>query len=201
MFAENVLINDNYYDDISLNRIIDGNGVSTSNYEHSRIRAYLNGIDYNKSGTNSSEFSENGGFLGTAFTSVAQGIIAQTTVVSNARSANPSYNATRWNGGANNYTSDTPTEDKVFILSMQEVTTADYGFAANEGLDTARYRLPTDFAKANGTRMSDVDSSLWWIRSPFDADSRKTRYAPGGLNDRAEVSTGYFGVVPALCIK
>ena len=96
LLAENILIKKPYDDD-------------SNSYADSTIRAYLTGD-----------------FLTTAFTQAEQDAIAATTVVNNARSTNPDSNDKQWNNGANPYASDTPTSDKIFLLSEQEVTKADY---------------------------------------------------------------------------
>ena len=53
-----------------------------------------------------------------------------TNVDNSARSTNPDANATQWNGGANQYASDMPTSDKIFLLSEREATKSEYGFEA-----------------------------------------------------------------------
>ena len=178
LLAENNLINKPYDDD-------------SNSYADSTIRNYLTGD-----------------FLTTAFTQAEQAAIAATTVLNNARSTNPDSNDKQWNNGANPYASDTPTSDKIFLLSEQEVTKADYGFAAYNVYDTGntRIRMTTAFAKANGAYRHSTESSrgYWWLRSPYcnggSFVARSVHHS--GNADRADnVYVNFIGVVPALCLK
>ena len=48
LLSDKVLIGGiSFYDDATATRTINGNTVYPNNYEHSKIRAYLNGISYN----------------------------------------------------------------------------------------------------------------------------------------------------------
>ncbi len=183
LLAENILINKAYH--ASLN----------NNYENSSIRAYLTGD-----------------FFTIVFTQAQQAAIATTTVVNNARSTNPDSNDKQWNNGANQYASDTTTSDKIFLLSLQEATKADYGFAAyNEYKgdsshdDSTRIRMTTDFAKANGAYQETTEGygGYWWLRSPLYSDSGNARhvYNDGDADSLSSVRDGDIGVVPALCLK
>ncbi len=102
LIAERILTANILWYDSRNTRTIGGVTIRNYNYEHSRIRAYLNGISYNKVGSDSDEFVEKG-FLQTAFDSAAQAAISQVTV------ANNDY------GGAD-------TNDKVFLVGYGEVT-------------------------------------------------------------------------------
>ncbi|MBR5647141.1 MAG: hypothetical protein IKX23_10925 [Treponema sp.] len=179
LLAENIIINKAY-------------DASSNNYENSSIRAYLTGDFYN-----------------TAFTTEEQNAIATTTVINDARSTNPDSNATQFNGGANQYASDNATSDKIFLLSEQEVTKDDYGFAAYDayGTDSTRIRKVTAFARESGTWVSTnsgyEDGGCWWLRSPSYSGSNYARdvidsgYAYSG----SSVGNANIGVVPALCLN
>ncbi len=126
LLAENILINCMYYDYSydydDVNRTIGTATIYSNNYEHSRVRAYLNGLSYQKKASDSAtqeadEAFVNKGFFQTAFTQAEQDAIAATTVVNNAASTNPDGNDTLWYDGVNEYASDTPTSDKIFLLS------------------------------------------------------------------------------------
>lgn len=177
LLAENILINKAYDDD-------------SNNYENSSIRAYLTGD-----------------FLTVAFTTKEQAAIATTTVVNNAASTNPDDNASMWNDGANPYASNTPTDDKIFLLSEQEVTKADYGFAAYDqyGTGNTRIRMTTAFAKDSGAYQSDTAGygGYWWLRSPDYNDSSNALNVVdwGRANSSLDVDYDLIGVVPALCLK
>ena len=219
LFAENILINCKYYDyvnvNVNANRTISAATIYPNNYEHSRIRAYLNGLSYQKkAGDSANQESDetfvNKGFFQTAFTQAEQAAIAVTTVINNARSTNPDSNDKQWNNGANRYASDTPTEDKIFLLSEQEATKVDYGFAAfygDDGTGNTRIRMTTAFAHANGAWQSVTsgEGGYWWLRSPlYEYDgSGGARYVrmTGGTYDCSYVDSGYQGVVPALCLN
>lgn len=168
--------------------------ASSNNYETSSIRAYLTGD-----------------FFTTAFTQAEQDAIATTTVVNNARSTNPDGNASEWNNGANQYAGD-PTEDKIFLLSEQEVTKTDYGFAAyneykGDGThnDSTRIRMPTAFAQANGALRNNREGygGYWWLRSPlyFDSSYVLNVYNNGMADTQGDVDNDFRGVVPALCLN
>ena len=170
---------------------------SSNNYANSEIRSWLNGD-----------------FLQTAFTAEERALIAYTTVDNSARSTNPDASATQWNSGNNSYACEN-TNDKIFLLSEQEVTTEAYGFDedpyayAGDGTHTesTRIRVTTDFAKASGAYQSTSAGmgGWWWLRSPDYNDSYFARV----VNDDGDADDGYYslvrdesgGVVPALCIE
>lgn len=177
LLAENILINKAYH-------------ASSNNYENSSIRAYLTDD-----------------FFTTAFTTQEQSAIASTTVVNNAASTNPDGSETEWLGGVNQYTSKTPTEDKIFLLSEQEATKSDYGFAAYDisGTGNTRIRMTTAFAKANGAPQNstaDYDG-FWWLRSPhyYRSDSARDVKSDGKASSFCRVDSANHGVVPALCLN
>lgn len=181
LLAENILINKAY-------------DASSNNYENSSIRAYLTGDFYN-----------------TAFTTEEQNAIAITTVINDARSTNPDgdSNAMLWNNGDNPYANDNATSDKIFLLSEQEVTKDDYGFAAYDvyGTDCTRIRKVTAFARESGTWVSTdsgyEDGGDWWLRSPYYSDSNSARYVHYSGDALYGCLVNYFsmGVVPALCLN
>ena len=162
---------------------------SSNDYANSEIRTYLND-----------------GFLNSAFTTELQARIADTTVINNARSTNPDLHATQWNSGNNSNASDTPTTDKLFLLSEQEVTKSEYGFTGYDvyGAGNSRIRFPTDFAKAAGAFQGSLDGegNLWWLRSPYYNATNKV-YAVesnGAAGFVPNVTDGTYGLVPALCL-
>lgn len=216
LLAENILINCKYYDYYNGNRTISTATIYPNNYEHSRVRAYLNGLSYQKKASDSAQESNeafvNKGFFQTAFTQAEQDAIATTTVVNNERSTNPDSNDKQWNNGANQYASDTPTSDKIFLLSLQEATKADYGFAAyneynGDGThnDSTRIRITTAFAQANGAYQHGTSGygGSWWLRSPTYSDIDFARGVDfyGGAYGNRRVNIDNVGVVPALCLQ
>lgn len=211
LVAESILTsNVAYYDYDKVNRTIEGKPVYPNNYEHSKIRAYLNGLSYAVKANDSDEQTTDStynekGFLQTAFTSTAQSLIATTTVDNSAASTNPAANASQWNDGTNVYACE-KTSDKIFLLSEKEATTSDYGFAEYDSLGggNGRIRVTTDYAKANYAFQSSTAGwgGWWWLRSPYHSYSDHTHdINQGGNADNAsDVDDKEGGVVPALCV-
>lgn len=182
LLAEDILIDGLYYDE-NAERTIDGVAVYPNNYKESRVRAYLNGLEYNKSGNTNSDFSGKG-FLQTAFTSNLRGNIATTTVSNNEEST----------GDNSNPYVCADTEDKIFLLSNAEATTT---YSWN---DSSRDRRSTDFAKANGVRI-DGSGSYWLLRSPESSyNTAIYEVFCGGSVDWDHGTNPARGVVPALCV-
>ena len=210
LLAENILTNCAYYDYDNVDR----GSVYPNNYEHSKVRAFLNGLSYSKKATNSSQTITCGdffgkGFLYTAFTADEQAKIVGTSVGNSARSTNPdgSANAKLWNDGKNIYASDMSTTDKVFLLSEQEVTKSEYGFDVYnaEGVGNMRIRQPTDYAMASGAHKITLDGmgGSWLLRSPYYNHSYFIREISGrgDADEFGYVSWDYLGIVPALSVS
>ena len=195
-------------------RTINNVTVSPNNYEYSEIRAWLNGLKYyQKASVDGNTILEDGlfnkGFLQYAFTAEEQAEIVATNVDNSESSTNPDSNATLWNSGENQYASATTTSDKIFLLSEQEVTKTEYGFAAYdaEGTDSSRIRKVTDFADASGVNMVSsgdyAGNGIWRLRSPFFASKKHVRSVDidGSANNISPVDDDGVGVVPALCLE
>ncbi len=215
LLAENILTgNVQYYDyydwrfDNDANRIINGSTVYPNNYKESKIRAYLNGLEYYKQSSSSASMTTDDtysskGFLQTAFTTAAQNLIATTTVDNSAASTTDSGNNL---SQATSYAC-TNTSDKIFLLSEKEVTTSGYGFASyiSSGTGNTRIRVTTDFAKANYAYQSTESGygGWWWLRSPSCDSSGDTRnvFIYGGASSNGFVNNTDGGVVPALSIS
>lgn len=199
LLAENILIGKRY-------------DASLSNYQNSEMRKWLNS---NSNSAAASDYSGSAGFLKSAFTAGQIETITCMSVDNSARSTNPDCNATRWNDGKNDYASDTPTNDKVFLLSEQEVTKKAYGFSENPyeiNAASTRIRDLTDFAKATGALQQDVnleEHGYWWLRSAATGGDKYIIYVfnngetDGGTNSvhLVQVSDSDIGVVPALCVE
>lgn len=105
-------------------------------WETFTIRSWLNG--YNANGIDYSS----GNFIDKAFTGAEKDAINQVTVVNN---DNP-YGTE----GGND------TKDKVFLLSIEEVTNPDYGFSSvSYECDNARWRTNTAYVKEKGAYTND----------------------------------------------
>ncbi len=194
LLATNILMNRSYYDFYNVNRTINGKTVYPNNYEHSRIRAYLNGYSYlaktpDEDATQSlldiewnydEEFNckefENKGFLNTAFTSSLQDLIAVTQVDNSLASTISCHSEDRMEAPAAKYICP-DTYDKVFLLSESEVTDPNYGFErAKIGIDerhdittSARALCLTAFTYYNHLSMDGnylSGTGIWNLRSP-----------------------------------
>ena len=207
LLAESILAGVCYYDfdrtwgslegeEWSGHRVIEGKTILPNNYEHSQIRAWLNGLSYQSQEREGAALSakdeyKNAGFLQTAFTANAQLLIAPTIVD---------------NSTAN-------TTDKIFLLSEEEATNSEYGFAEynvyvgdlNDTTTSTRIRVSTDYAKATGANQDSKDGygGWWWLRSPCSDNERKVRTTTcsGQVNSDGYVLYTSMGVVPALSIS
>jgi hypothetical protein len=178
--------------------------IYPNNYEHSNIRAYLNGISY-QFGTGADDTWEKNGFLQIAFTESAQALILTTDVDNSEASTNPDSNSNQFNNGANPYACDN-TPDKIFLLSEKEATTEGYGFATFDASDPSRRRAPTDYALANFA-YEDPENDYnwnWWLRSPGYSQNYYLRHV-GSNGATKSVNPVYVpypsAVVPALTIS
>ena len=181
---------------------------STNNYMESNIRKWLNG---NSGSGKESDYRGGAGFLQTAFTEKAQKeIIVETEVYNSVTSTLPNIltddqKSTDWNNGENEYVCG-DTTDKIFLLSEQEATMSDYGFAEYDawGADNTRIRVTTDYAKATGAYQSATADygDRWWLRSPLYCDERDALISSDGdAYYRSRVDNMEMGIVPALCIE
>lgn len=146
LLTERLLVGGNipYYESRETHR----NGSYPCNYQHSQIRAYLNGISYDAALESDENKWTNKGFLQTAFTETGMATIAVTHVDNN------------WGGDLK----CDDTLDKIFLLSVQEVMNPDYGFAKSSKENSpSRVKKLTDYGEPAW--------SYWWLRSPGANDS------------------------------
>ncbi len=212
LVAETIGINGMYYygdgyltgsSDL-LDRNINGEAIHTSDYKYSCIRSILNGLSYRKWNSTVTELIEdeeylNKGLLQTMFTPALQSNIVSTEIDNSAESTNPAGNTTLWNNGENDYVCENLT-DKVFVLSMKEVTSSAYGFGSYNNADSARVRKVTDFALASGVQKSENGGGYWWLRSPYYAEHQTARISYDDFYNITGVTTNGCGIVPALCL-
>ncbi len=189
ILCEMVIDSQEYYISTS-NRTINGSTVYSNNYAHSSIRAFLNDTFYN-----------------TAFSSLQKELILLTEVDNSVRSTNPDSNATQWNSGTNKNACSN-TNDYVFLLSEQEVTTPAYGFSADHSnADSVRQKIPTNYAKIQGVSVSTASGTqgnvYWWLRSPYYANNTDILGISIDGNTYGDYYVNYInlGTVPALRIK
>ena len=94
------------------------------------------------------------------------------------------------------------TEDKIFLLSYEEVSGV-YGIITSD----SRRLLTSDYARAMGAHMSTSNGfygcGYWFLRSPYVYSSIGVRFVPfdGNMNKYVSVNLSCHGVVPALWIR
>ena len=177
IFAENIIDAHDFHSQTTT-RTINSKTIYPNNYRYSDIRAWLNGT-----------------FLNKAFSLDEQSIINTTTIDNSASTTNNTSNA---------YTCEN-TNDKIFLLSYQDLTSTAYGFISGTGEAIGRQKNLTDYAKANNSYVSKdyqtAGTGLWWSRSPRSENTFMTSYASiSGLITGVGVSSQNNGIVPALTI-
>ncbi|MDE6626906.1 MAG: leucine-rich repeat domain-containing protein [Lachnospiraceae bacterium] len=160
-------------------------------WETCTMRSWLNGYgsDSNVCGT---DYSINN-FIDRAFSTSEQNAIKTTTVVN----ADNPYCGT---AGGNN------TQDKIFLLSYDEVTNMDYGFSPYcNALDNGRKRTNTAYVAEGGTisssfMYSEGSTDLWWLRSSGGyTECAATVYRDGSVDRTGNcVVINGMAVCPAL---
>ncbi len=122
-------------------------------WETSTVRSWLNGYGSESNIEGEDYISDN--FINKAFTMPEeQDAIQEKTI------ENPDNSELGTKGGSD-------TRDKVFLLSIEEVTNSAYGFssAASESSQT-RGALNTDYAISQGADAIVDGNGYWWLRSP-----------------------------------
>lgn len=175
-------------------------GIYANNWEYSFIRKWLNETFYND-----------------VFNDLQKDIIKITLVDNSARSCNPNEYPKYFKDGMNQFAEQAQnTNDKIFLLSLQEVTTEAYGFSKEIGNDSARALGTTDFARFQGLcsylnegrgDFSSTEGTVNWLtRSPYEDYATYSKglsihtvhsgIYPGRLNFPGDIG----GIVPALWI-
>ena len=172
------------------------NGTYANNWEYCFLRRWLNETFYNE-----------------VFNNLQKEIIKTVKLDNSARSSNPNeypkYYGYGENAGKNKFADQCKdTDDKIFLLSLRDITTTAYGFNKDvRAKDPARNLLATDFAKLHGAPMNTNDKKYvtWYTRSPAPANGNQgyatfvlDRHAKGAIDSIDLVPDG--GVVPALWI-
>ncbi len=202
LLAEKILTTLKYYD-LPQNR---QSGVYASNYESSRVRAFLNGLQYEGHYGESIEDFNDGtnaiGFLQTAFTKKQISKILDTNV-DNSELSTTDHNQTLQ--PATGYTCNN-TLDKIFLLSFNEASNEDYGFGVFNDTDSKRKRIYTDYATQIQQGLTGnpvyVGPGEWMLRSPY-ASYIKAHYVEtdGSSNASSNVVAAPLGCVPALWVE
>ncbi len=163
-------------------------------WDTSRMRSWLNGYgaEANKDGKDYSDDN----FLNHAFSADEQSAIQTANVVNN---DNPVFGTE----GGND------TIDKVYLLSIDEVTNVEYGFASS-GYDHAESRRAknTAFTKGKGAWTSsgaydgygeEAGNGDWWLRSPgYDSDFVSKVSTVGNANPNGNYVHANIAVRPAM---
>lgn len=172
-------------------------GTYANNWEYCFLRRWLNETFYKE-----------------VFNDLQKEIIQTTHLDNTARSSNPNeypkYYGYGENAGKNKYADQCKdTDDKIFLLSLRDITTTAYGFNKDVlAEDPARNLQATDFAKLHGAPMNTNDKKYvtWYTRSPAPANGNQG-YATFVLDRHAKGAMGSIdltpdgGVVPALWLK
>ena len=172
-------------------------GTYANNWEYCFLRRWLNETFYKE-----------------VFNDLQKEIIQTTHLDNTARSSNPNeypkYYGYGENAGKNKYADQCKdTDDKIFLLSLRDITTTAYGFNKDvKAEDPARNLQATDFAKLHGAPMNTNDKKYvtWYTRSPAPANGNQG-YATFVLDRHAKGAMGSIdltpdgGVVPALWLK
>ena len=171
-------------------------GTYANNWEYCFLRGWLNETFYNE-----------------VFNNLQKEIIKTMKLDNSARSCNPNDNPKYYgygeNAGKNKFADQCKdTDDKIFLLSLRDVTTTAYGFKKDVlAEDSARNLKASDFAKLHGAPMNTNDKKYvtWYTRSPAPANGNQgyatfvlDRHAKGAIDSIDLVPDG--GVVPALWI-
>ena len=198
LLAEIAIANCEFYNGGNDRYTENGELIYKNNYEYSYARALLNGLLHPTS-TVMDKSVYNTGFLQMAFTESEQALIATTTLLNNAVHSNPDGSPNALENGVNQYASNEVMFDKIFLLSLKEVSNTEY-FDMYGRPDSKRARKASDLARAQGARMNG-ENCFWALRSPAPNSATWLRLV--GNDGRASTTgTFYSGVtlVPALCI-
>lgn len=171
-------------------------GTYANNWEYCFLRQWLNETFYNE-----------------VFNDLQKEIIKTMKLDNSARSSNPNdypkYYGYGEKAGKNKFADQCKdTDDKIFLLSLRDITTTAYGFNKDvKAEDPARNLQASDFAKLHGAPMNTNDKKYvtWYTRSPSPANGNQgyatfvlDRHAKGVIDSIELVPDG--GVVPALWI-
>lgn len=155
--TENIIDTRRYYENEDT-RFIDGRTVFANEYEHSEIRKWLNEE-----------------FFNLCFTSEEQQLVKE--VINQNQAATKSQNIRE------EYVYN-DTHDLVYLMSYQEATSAEFGFAPGKLCDPSRFATASDFANAKGLikhKVLDdegylIVSSIWMTRTVFEFNTYAISY-------------------------
>ena len=195
-----------FKDSCNNDRSIDGHIVKLNNYEHSKIRAFLNGTAYTEkrgdSGTEGTLETKNDfvdkGFINKAFDlELMNKYLADVNVNNSSATAFPHGDT----AASENIYACGNTVDKAFLLSVDDVTNPDYGFKQNKAdNDNARQRGITDYIISEYPVRDANNGKGMSLRSPDNNSEEKRAYcnSTGVINNT--FTTYEFNVVPAIVL-
>ncbi|MBR6702682.1 MAG: InlB B-repeat-containing protein, partial [Clostridia bacterium] len=128
----------------------------------------------------------NGEFYDTAFTADEQ---AQ---ISSAATVNDSFA-----GNYQQYSGD-DSVDKVFLLSLSDISNTSYGFATGTGPDASRTAAGTDYAKILGLQPDETGNSPWWLRNAGNTSRNAGFVNYEGFAGMGSVEYTDKGIRPAI---
>ncbi|MCX8128893.1 MAG: DUF6273 domain-containing protein [Clostridia bacterium] len=161
----------------------DTRGSKDCAWENSTVRGWLN--------LGKGHLKGKEGFLAAAFTKAEQNAIFKKTIKNN---KNSSYGT---DGGKD-------TQDKVFLLSIEEASSKTYGFSTDKNnKDVKRIAYNTDYAAVMGA-FDDGKGATWWtLRSPGSEGANcAIVYGGGRIEMKGMPNTDHnLGIRPAIRIN
>lgn len=189
--------------------------VYSANYSESLIRAFLNGLPYGSENEVKDDY-DGKGFLNGAFTKEMQKRIKCEKVRNDSLSTKDFAGTEPAADGTETYTVSSKlyhypdftspnTEDLVFLLSFEEITSQNLGFQDFTVESSIRRKKPTDYAIANHVYVGEKGVN-WFTRSPYykvkEGNSGKVRYvhSTGKVSGTLYTNNMETGLVPAIKI-
>ncbi len=188
-----------YSNNVSANRTIGGKTIYYSNYQYSNARAWLNGLNGSTYGM---QDWTDAGFINSAFTEAARMKIKEVLVDNSAASCYQQHETVGTDYDA--YLSENTT-DKVFLLSIRDVSTSLWGFEENGVSYGTRCFVPTDLAIASGVWRYEVSSFYYgcycYLRTPAGSGTERVCDGSGYAGNGETAYNDYNNaMVPAICV-
>ena len=188
-----------YSNHIDTTHVYGGQTLYCSNYKYSNARAWLNGLD--GSGYGMQDWTDTG-FINSAFTEAGRMKIAETVVDNSAKQC---YEAFAAAGTAYDAYLCENTTDKVFLLSLSEITNPFYGYYDGPNQYNSRVFLPTDLTMASNCYRSGNGGYYYGattlLRSPAGSS---TMYSANYIGYAGNSQSAYYDYhdffAPAICV-
>ena len=189
-----------YTNHVRDDRTIGGKTIGISNYQYSNARAWLNGLNGSSYGMQN---WTDAGFINSAFTEAARMKIKEVVVDNSAASC---YQPHETVGTTYNAYLSENTTDKIFLLSIREVTTPLWGFDEATDQYGTRCFVPTDLAIASGVYRETASDGIYYgcwcyLRTPSGSGSEQTCSGIGYAGNGETAYNDYNNaMVPAICV-